>query len=278
MNVAVHLGLLLSLAGAVEGGDEPAKGVPAESAETITATTDESPSAPIPTASARAEHATYCECSEPSKKSLLPRFLRTKKCDCAEPAQTGVPCSCNEACDRGSKKPALFERLLGKSRAKKPCEMCSQPTCVPVAMHETDEPHVVHAHTDDDALAALEEPTRVVPIEVNVPTPQPSTASVTDDIQPRHAEDYRWIQGRLHWVHVNGGAWVVRYMPLDEVDSYGGSVVLARSDRLKDHREGDFVRIEGEILSDRSSVFLGGPLYRVERVTLLQSSDGPQRR
>lgn len=261
MNLTVHLGLFVSLACAGEpAGAQHANVV--EHAENVAGKCDTSS---CPSASAEV----VCrECHEPPKR-LLPRLLKSRTCACDENPSLNLSV---QPCAEGTRKPALLDRLLSKTRSKKTSAACVSDHCVPVVMHGAGESRVVRAHKGTAIEDRLDEPTRVVPIEVNIPTAR-ETASNTSEIEPRHADDYRWIQGRLHWVHVNGGAWVVRYAPLDEVDAYGGSVVLTRNDRLKDHREGDFVRIEGEILSDRSSVFLGGPLYRVERITLLKSAD-----
>jgi hypothetical protein len=105
--------------------------------------------------------------------------------------------------------------------------------------------------------AVSTEPVRPMPIEAP---------------KPAYANDYSWIQGRLRWVQVNGGAWIVRYAPLDQVDQYGGSMVLTRDARVDRLKEGDFVRIEGEVLSDRSTIFLGGPLYRIKEIALVQAA------
>jgi hypothetical protein len=84
-----------------------------------------------------------------------------------------------------------------------------------------------------------------------------------------HAPDYGWLTGQLFYVHADGGLWVLRYAPLWKEDRHGGSVVLARDIRMDNYHEGDLVTIHGEILSERSSVFLGGPLYRAQSIQLV---------
>jgi hypothetical protein len=92
-----------------------------------------------------------------------------------------------------------------------------------------------------------------------------------------HDEDYTCVVGQLQRVHVAGGLWVVRYAGIDEEDRFGGSVVLAPAVSLKDVREGDLVRVHGEVLSEgRASKHLGGPLYRALTVELLERSSMAQ--
>ena len=123
-----------------------------------------------------------------------------------------------------------------------------------------------------------------VVISSSVP-PEPAARPIVDVLRPTshtqaaprtpvmtHADDYSWVQGKLYRVHVRGGVWVVRYASLDVTDRFGGSLVLARDRRVDNLREGDFVRVQGELLNDKSSVFLGGPLYRVLDVSLLQQA------
>jgi hypothetical protein len=115
--------------------------------------------------------------------------------------------------------------------------------------------------------------TTSAPTATSAPVSPPPVAVVTEPKEAKHGTDYQWIQGRLQRVHVRGGAWVVRYAPLDQADKHGGSVVLLRDHRLDTFKEGDFVHIDGEILEERSSAFLGGPLYRVHHIALLQAAN-----
>jgi hypothetical protein len=89
------------------------------------------------------------------------------------------------------------------------------------------------------------------------------------------AEDYRWITGQLFYLHTGeGGAWVVRYGAVDQVDRYGGSVVLATGLDMKNYREGDLVCVEGEVLADRKAPgHLGGALYRATSIAMITRGD-----
>ena len=86
-----------------------------------------------------------------------------------------------------------------------------------------------------------------------------------------HAPDYSWLKGRLQKVHVPGVEWKIRYLPIDKVDPWGGSMILAADIRLEDFGDQDMVFIEGEIVHDRPSVYLNGPLYRISEIRLQKS-------
>jgi hypothetical protein len=91
------------------------------------------------------------------------------------------------------------------------------------------------------------------------------------------AEDGSWLIGELHYVHADGGLWVVRYAPLDKEDRYGGAVVLARGPDMSRFREGDLVFVKGSILDEgRASKYVGGPLYRATAIELNERPGGPQ--
>jgi hypothetical protein len=83
------------------------------------------------------------------------------------------------------------------------------------------------------------------------------------------AADYGWVTGQLFYVHADGGLWVLRYAPLWKEDPNGGSVVLDRDQRMDSYREGDLVKVHGEILNTKGSIFLGGPLYRADSIELI---------
>jgi hypothetical protein len=87
------------------------------------------------------------------------------------------------------------------------------------------------------------------------------------------AADNSRLTGQLFFVHADGGLWVLRYAPLGKEDANGGSVVLARDRQMDSYREGDLVTVHGEIVKERGSSRLGGPLYRVRTIQLV---DRPQ--
>jgi hypothetical protein len=83
------------------------------------------------------------------------------------------------------------------------------------------------------------------------------------------AADYSWVTGQLFYVHADGGLWVLRYAPLWKEDPNGGSVILNRDRQMDSYREGDLVKVHGEILNQKGSIFLGGPLYRTDSIELV---------
>lgn len=89
-----------------------------------------------------------------------------------------------------------------------------------------------------------------------------------------HETDYSWITGHLFYVRADGGRWVLRYGQADEVDKFGGSVVLAPVVEMRNYREGDLVCVTGEVLDEgRASRSLGGPLYRVNTISMVERAD-----
>jgi hypothetical protein len=84
--------------------------------------------------------------------------------------------------------------------------------------------------------------------------------------------NYGKVTGQLFFVHADGGLWVLRYAPLWKEDANGGSVVLARDRQMDSYRDGDLVTVEGEVLPERGSARLGGPLYRVHSIQLIERS------
>jgi hypothetical protein len=106
---------------------------------------------------------------------------------------------------------------------------------------------------------------------------QPAVVPVKAEDQVGHEIDYSWITGQLTYIRTAGGRWVVRYAPLGQVDRYGGSVVLAPTVEMKNYREGDMVRVHGEILNEGRAVpGLGGALYRVNMIFMIDRAS-PER-
>jgi hypothetical protein len=87
------------------------------------------------------------------------------------------------------------------------------------------------------------------------------------------AADFSKLTGQLFYAHTDGGVWVLRYAPLDMEDAYGGGVVLARDRSMNSYREGDLVTVEGQVLEAKWSIHLGGPLYQIRTIGLV---DRPQ--
>lgn len=90
---------------------------------------------------------------------------------------------------------------------------------------------------------------------------------------PRHdrgkygfEEDYSRLTGRLEYSQATG-QWKLRYVPIDgATDGYGGSVVISNPTLLEGRCPGDFVTIEGEIISDRAASSRYAPKYEARQV------------
>jgi hypothetical protein len=86
--------------------------------------------------------------------------------------------------------------------------------------------------------------------------------------------DYSKLTGQLFFVHTDGGRWVVRYAPISKEDKFGGSVVLARDVQMQAFNEGDLICVEGQVLSEKSGLPLGGALYQAASINLVERGQG----
>lgn len=107
-------------------------------------------------------------------------------------------------------------------------------------------------------------------LSVETETKNPFELSRRYENRVAHAADYSSLTGQLFFVHADGGLWVLRYAPLWQEDANGGSMVLARGLTMDSYHEGDLVTVQGAILNQKSSVFLGGPLYRASSINLVE--------
>jgi hypothetical protein len=101
--------------------------------------------------------------------------------------------------------------------------------------------------------------------------PEPEPVSIPEY---GYGQNHRWLLGHLQRVHVPKHEWKLRYAPLDEHDEWGGSVILAPDARLDEFQDGDAVYVEGEILNERPSLYLAGPLYRARIIR--HSNEAPR--
>jgi hypothetical protein len=82
-----------------------------------------------------------------------------------------------------------------------------------------------------------------------------------------HAANFSWIQGALaSWAT---GQWLLRYSESAADDPWDGCVALADDPRLASLQSGDFVRVEGEIISVQSEDEQP-PLYRVLKLDVIR--------
>lgn len=109
-------------------------------------------------------------------------------------------------------------------------------------------------------------------LSIDPETKSPFELSRRRDASVEDATDYSRLTGRLFYVHADGGLWVLRYAPVSTEDANGGSVVFARDARMDGFHEGDLVSVRGEVAAPRASTKLGGPLYRVQSIELLEKA------
>jgi len=126
----------------------------------------------------------------------------------------------------------------------------------PAVVTDVDDP-CVPAEVPQPKVVPVVEATKVAP----EPEPVDQPSGTLGDYG--HDKEYNRLIGRLQRVHVPGGEWKIRYAPLDEIDQWGGSMVLAPDIRLEEFSDGDLIYVEGEILVERPSLYLAGPLYRI---------------
>jgi len=111
----------------------------------------------------------------------------------------------------------------------------------------------------------------LTPATTGQETKNPFDSHRQDAAPAQSAADFSWLTGQLMFVHADGGKWILRYASVGKEDPNGGSVVLASGLPMDSYRDGDIVRVAGEILNQqRSSAYLGGPLYRAKSIELIE--------
>lgn len=93
-----------------------------------------------------------------------------------------------------------------------------------------------------------------------------SFADITAHPSFGHAPDYSWLVGELQYVHIRN-AWRVRYASVEEEDRYGGSVTLTETGSMADYKNGQIVRVEGQLADPESRD--PSPTYRVRTLRVL---------
>jgi hypothetical protein len=217
-----------------------------------------------------------CEktCCDSCRPRLLERLRGLFHRDCCDHGCKG---SCGSSCDTCRR--GLFSRLRDWFHSRRCCEnaCCDGGTVTPAPGRA--EPIA----PPKDAPKKMPSPAK----ETQLINPAPGfapTANVTVETETKspfelhrryvsrvdRAPDYSWLTGQLFYVHADGGLWVLRYAPLWKEDPNGGSMVLARDLRMDTYHEGDLVTVHGEIVSQHGSEFLGGPLYQVHSIKLVE--------
>jgi hypothetical protein len=206
-----------------------------------------------------------------------------KQSDCCDSCTTShKTTSCDSCCDS----PSLFDRIRARFHKDDCCDSCSSCSSCGSAPAAHAAPATGGATKDAETIQKMpKETTTPKKEEVRIDTtPVLTPASTVIKTETKHpfelnrryekrvdrAADFSWLTGQLFFVHADGGLWVLRYAPLWKEDSNGGGVVLARDRDMNTYREGDLVTVHGEILQQKGSVFLGGPLYRAHAIELIE--------
>jgi len=225
-----------------------------------------------------------CEksCCDSCRPRLLERLRGLFHKDCCD---SGCKGSCGSSCDTCRR--GLFSRLRDWFHSRHCCEnACCDSACDGTTV--TPGGTIVPGPGRAEPLAPPKDAPKKMPspAKETLLNPAPGfapTANVTVDTETKspfelnrryvsrvdRAPDYSWLTGQLFYVHADGGLWVLRYAPLWKEDPNGGSMVLARDLRMDSYHEGDLVTVHGEIISQHGSEFLGGPLYQVHSIKLI---------
>ncbi|SRR5579875_154510 len=83
-----------------------------------------------------------------------------------------------------------------------------------------------------------------------------------------HDPNYRWLMGTLDYSRIQG-AWLLRYVPFEEDDRYGGCVTLMGIVSEKVLKPGQNVRVEGELIDPESRQLR--PAFQVRNIRVLGS-------
>lgn len=109
-------------------------------------------------------------------------------------------------------------------------------------------------------LGIARQPVQALPAVRSRPLPSATTYG--------HAADYRWLEGVLEKdIHGRMG---LRYCDPTEEDRWGGMVWLDSDPRLAQFRDGDWVRVEGVLLSilhPQTQELAQPPRYRIIEIT-----------
>jgi hypothetical protein len=208
-------------------------------------------------------------CGKPSIFAKLKAKFHKSSCDSCAPA-----CGC-DTCGTGapiSSAPISSAPIMGAPSAL-PGTYSSPIPSVPTTTPPTAEPikKMPSPAPKGTGYVPIAPSTSVTPAAARTTETETSNPFELDrryEARVGRAADYSKLTGQLFFVHADGGLWVLRYAPIWKEDNNGGSVVLARDRQMTSYREGDLVTVHGEVVSERGSSRLGGPLYRVRSIEL----------
>jgi hypothetical protein len=149
---------------------------------------------------------------------------------------------------------------------------------VPQATNSSAAPQAAPSYAVPQAPPTIAEPSNNPALTRGEP-PAQRKSFVDTTAQPffAHAEDYSWLQGQVEYSHFSK-EWRLRYASVDETDSYGGSVTLIENELLHILKDGQHIRVQGQITVDPEILTVGrtsgsaetrkiSPHYRVDAVS-----------
>ncbi len=84
-----------------------------------------------------------------------------------------------------------------------------------------------------------------------------------------HAADYGWLLGELEYLR-SKNVWRLRYAPADQEDRHGGTVLLVADSLPPDCKNGQVVRVEGQLVNPESDE--PRPPYWVRTLRVLKAA------
>ena len=109
-------------------------------------------------------------------------------------------------------------------------------------------------------LTPSEQPATTRPTLAPVPSPvaPPAAAANRFGFQPQ----YQWLRGQLQYSPTIQG-WMIRYLPDGQADQFGGAMMIANPQVLGDLKSGDFVALQGQLLTQPATTGQMVPIYNV---------------
>lgn len=133
---------------------------------------------------------------------------------------------------------------------------------VPAVVHRVAKPALPPADAPTRSQASLPHPAAAAQ---PVAHQELSASSLDAPAPPRFAHDanYRWLVGELDYSRIQK-AWLLRYVPFEEEDRYGGCVTLIALPYMRNFKPGQTVRVEGFLIDPDSQQLR--PAFQVRRL------------
>ncbi len=146
-----------------------------------------------------------------------------------------------------------------------PTQAPTAPTPAQPALPSTTDPMLNFAPpahpSDSSASAAMEQ---LSPASYQkATTAAPAAASLPAGPHFGHDANYLWLVGTLDYSRIQQ-AWLLRYVPVEEEDRYGGCVTLVAANGVLHFKRGQSVRVEGSLIDPESQQLR--PAFQVRKI------------